>query len=543
MKKLIYFVIGLVVVIAGVFAFTQYSHAAGCAPFLVASGGTGVCAIVVGDIPFGNGTSKIATSSSLFWTTALNRLSFTNGSSTNQSVGTNLWLNALGTPAGAFLAVDANGKVIATTTPSSGGTPGGADTDIQFNNADSFGGDSAFTFDVGSTQVRLGAQGTGGDLFVGGTRLSEASLTAPRALNDGDDGDSFTVSAGNGAEVTGTGAGGDINLNAGGGGETSGNGGGINITAGNAVAGDDNGGNVLIVSGVPHGSGSAGNVSIEAENETAYLRLTASASTYTVPAGSIALEANSGHYYFGASGASVLSAILDASAISSSDKTFSLPNTSGTFCLTTTCASFGYPFTYATTFNTLSAATTTPVWFQGNGTYGLFASSTSIFNNASTTQLSIDATGKLYIPHASNVTFTGASQVAVDDTIASSSIHWTDVNNVEHAVFASTTVSFTYATTTPAGTTTIQIAGATRKVIYTSIGCSSVGGTANIQLGNYTASTTMVTSATTNTTTFTTLSSNNTFGQGQVRYFDIGTFSAATVKQVSCSLMQSYDPN
>lgn len=49
-------------------------------------------------------------------------------------------ITGLGTPAGAFLAVNPEGSVIATTTPSGSGTPGGSDTQLQFNDGGSFGG-------------------------------------------------------------------------------------------------------------------------------------------------------------------------------------------------------------------------------------------------------------------------------------------------------------------------------------------------------------------------------------------------------------------
>lgn len=166
-------------------------------------------------------------------------------------------------------------------------------------------------------------------------------------------------------------------------------------------------------------------------------------------------------------------------------------------------------------------------------------------NYATTTGLTVS--GQLGIPAAANPTIgtptSGFGVIAVDTTAASSSLHWKESTGNEFAVFASTSVAFNYSTSTPAGTTTLVVAGPTRKLSYSSIGCTSVGGTANIQLGNGTASTTMVTSGTSLTTAFTNLGANSTFDQGQSRLFAIGTFSATTVTQVTCSLMQGYDPN
>lgn len=93
-----------------------------CTPFMPVQGGTGNCGLSTGFVFFGNSsaTSAFATSSAFFFTNSLNRLTFTHGSSTAQSISGNFWLTALGTPAGTLLAVDANGKVIATSTPSAG---------------------------------------------------------------------------------------------------------------------------------------------------------------------------------------------------------------------------------------------------------------------------------------------------------------------------------------------------------------------------------------------------------------------------------------
>lgn len=58
----------------------------------------------------------------------------------SSTITSTLTLSSLGTPAGTFLAADPNGKIIATTTPSGGGSPGGSSGDIQTNNSGSFGG-------------------------------------------------------------------------------------------------------------------------------------------------------------------------------------------------------------------------------------------------------------------------------------------------------------------------------------------------------------------------------------------------------------------
>lgn len=211
----------------------------------------------------------------------------------------------------------------------------------------------------------------------------------------------------------------------------------------------------------------------------------------------------------------------------------------------TAFSTFANPFGTGTTYNTLSAATTTPVWLQGSP-FSLFASSTAVIDYASSTTHSIS--GALYIPSAANPTLnassvTGTSRVAIDTTDASSSIHWFAGGN-EYATFASTSVSFTYATTSPAGTTTIVIAGPIRKVIYDQIGCVSVGGTVTVGgPGTGSATSTYVISGTSFTTTYTKLTSNNSYTQGVSRLFALGNWSSTAVTQVTCTLSQAYDPN
>lgn len=206
-----------------------------------------------------------------------------------------------------------------------------------------------------------------------------------------------------------------------------------------------------------------------------------------------------------------------------------------------TCGGSAYPFTYATTYNTLSAASTTPFWFQGNGTYGLFASSTSIIDYATSTAHSVS--GALYIPNAANPALGAtAGRLAIDTTAASTSLHWQDASG-EHAVFASTSPAFSYATSSPVGTTTILIPGPTRKVIYDQMGCTSIGGTATVALGNGTATSTYQISGTSLTTTYVTLVANNTFTQGVSRLIAIGNWSSTAISQVSCTFSQAYDPN
>jgi hypothetical protein len=68
-------------------------------------------------------------------------------STTTNATTTNLAITGLATPAGAFLAVNPNGLVISTTTPTGGtGTPGGSNTYVQYNDGGVLGGDSGFVY-------------------------------------------------------------------------------------------------------------------------------------------------------------------------------------------------------------------------------------------------------------------------------------------------------------------------------------------------------------------------------------------------------------
>jgi len=97
------------------------------------------------------------------------------------------------------------------------GSPGGSDTQIQFNDGGSFGGNSLMTFDKSAS----------GSLF----------LSTPAG--------------------SGSGSGGTIDIAAGSGG-SSGAGGGINITSGYAGGGNTTGGNIDIAPGDGSGSGAGG---------------------------------------------------------------------------------------------------------------------------------------------------------------------------------------------------------------------------------------------------------------------------------------------
>lgn len=99
--------------------------------------------------------------------------------------------------------------------------------------------------------------------------------------------------------------------------------------------------------------------------------------------------------------------------------------------------------------------------------------------------------------------------------------------------------SFTYSTSTAwTGTTTIPLLQATIASTYSGFRCKTYitgnapGGTLNIQLGKYSASTTMATASSTNN--YNAFSSNNTVAAGDSWYVDIGTPASSPMK-INCT--------
>lgn len=182
-------------VLAALFSATfaaPIAASAACNPFFVVQGGTGNCGLNTGFIPFGGATAttKMATSSGLFFTAALNRLTFTNGSSTLETIATNLWLPSLGTAAGTLLAADPTGKVIATSTVaavtsvtgtypviSSGGVTPAISLAFGTTTANTWSGLQAFT-NVGTTTFSAGLDFTRFNLSATSTGSQGINLSA-----------------------------------------------------------------------------------------------------------------------------------------------------------------------------------------------------------------------------------------------------------------------------------------------------------------------------------------------------------------------------
>ena len=159
------------------------------------------------------------------------------------------------------------------------GSPGGNNTDIQFNDSGSFGGQDSFTFNKSTNVVTLddgsvsgfdGGQITGGtsgivirtnDTTAAGATNGFVQLFAGKSTGTGSNSGEVDISAGN-AAVDGNP--GSVDINAGNCGDIShsgGNDGGSVIIAAGST-GTANGGHVNIVSGSTTGAGTAGAITL-----------------------------------------------------------------------------------------------------------------------------------------------------------------------------------------------------------------------------------------------------------------------------------------
>ena len=189
----------------------------------------------------------------------------TNSTSTrgyfSTSASSTAFYTTLGKAAGSFLAVDPTGLIIATTTPSSGGTPGGANTDVQFNDSGAFGGGSQFTWDKNGYILSMGVENGTAEIIspnatTGNNNGGNIFMLGGNGIGSGTGGEAAVASGSGGA----TGNGGQTTLESGLGGATSGAGGDIDVAAGSAQAGNSNGGNVQLLSGDKTGGGINGQI-------------------------------------------------------------------------------------------------------------------------------------------------------------------------------------------------------------------------------------------------------------------------------------------
>lgn len=203
-----------------------------------------------------------------------------------------------------------------------GGSPGGSDTQVQFNDSGSFGGDAGFTFNKTTDYINIGNNSSPGGILTqnsGGVLDNTAAFgVSPETptINPTDKGTSVALLAGDG-------------------GATSGAGGVISLIAGSAQGGNSDGGAVIIHSGQKIGSGLDGELNFSSQGGFGLFINSSDFGDQTV---AIGLSPTVRHLII-SDGSTGIGALLDTSSLASSDKTFTFPNTTGTFCLTTTCLS------------------------------------------------------------------------------------------------------------------------------------------------------------------------------------------------------------
>jgi hypothetical protein len=148
-----------------------------------------------------------------------------------------------------------------------GGTPGGATTQIQYNNAGAFGADAGLSWNSVTDVLTIG-NSTGP--IVGQIQGQLGTTTSSQGLG-------LNLVGGSGGSVAG--GGGAVNIQ--GGVATDGNGGNVTALGATATGTNRNGGTLIAGGGTASGSGSGGNVSISA----GVGGVTGSAGTVTISAG------------------------------------------------------------------------------------------------------------------------------------------------------------------------------------------------------------------------------------------------------------------
>lgn len=187
-----------------------------------------------------------------------------------------------------------------------------------------------------------------------------------------------------------------------------------------------------------------------------------------------------------------------------------------------TAAGAADPFTWSTTYNTLSAATTSAMWLT---TGSLFASSTAFFHSSIT--IGNNAT-------ASNFTSTSTSLV---NTFPNASTTDFTIANVVKVPYE--TIGFTYSTTTWSGTTTIYIGPAAGDQTFDSVACQTNVGTLGLSLwdGTNRATPYIPTASTTINTNL--ITTTNVFTKNESRQVDIGTPASSPLK-IACTFKFRY---
>lgn len=261
-------------------------------------------------------------------------------------------------------------KTYATTKGSSGGggTPGGSDTQVQFNDSSAFGGDAGFTYNKTTDTITIAGDinfpsdassltRTIKTLDQSGANLSASKLLVSAGNGNGS-GTGGRVSVGSGSGDT-TGGGGELFLYAGDGGSSSGSGGQVTITTGSPHGGNNDGGFLEITTGSGKGSGQGGTIDFTlgeglSTGAGGSFNVNAGTGRGGSPGGSLNLFAGRGSNSNSSGGdiwlgggskngsgiaghikiqdpSSGRTVVLETSALATTDKTYTFPNVTGTF--------------------------------------------------------------------------------------------------------------------------------------------------------------------------------------------------------------------
>ncbi len=206
-----------------------------------------------------------------------------------------------------------------------GGSPGGSDTQVQFNDSSAFGGDAGFTYNKTTNIVTLGGLVTSDIHTVDANTATSISILAGSALSGNTLGGSIELTSGAGF---GTQAGGSFLL-AGGDAGATGNGGNISLTAGAGGATSGNGGSATISGAQAQTLGNGGQVTLSGADGFGASKI---GGDINLALGSGDMGGRNGEVFIYNNNAGI-SAILNIDSLASSDKTFTFPNQSGTFAL------------------------------------------------------------------------------------------------------------------------------------------------------------------------------------------------------------------
>ena len=165
------------------------------------------------------------------------------------------------------------------------------------------------------------------------------------------------------------------------------------------------------------------------------------------------------------------------------------------------------------------------------------------FTNATSTQMSIDATGRLYIPAGANPTIGATGDIAINTTAASTSIRFYD-GTAERSAYVAKPRTFTFASSTvayyggTAATTTIPLGAALRPETWLTVTCYSNAGTGSLRFGDGTNYMEYV--PITTTASPVALATNNTFIMSEKREVQIRQETTVT-RDISCSVLVRED--